>query len=124
MPQCERLKNFHKARAQLASAANQLYFRWWNPISFRLWSIIWLLLLLRSVFMSRKFQTGVGTVVLYVVILFVVGVTIVFLNCFFAEIQPCFTLLMMVLLILSILILFGLIFRDAYFTGHERRRNN
>lgn len=124
MPQCERLKTFREPRAQLASAANQFYFRWWNPISFRLWSIIWLLLLLRSVFMSRKFQTGDGRVVLYVVILFVVGVTIVFLNCFFAEIQPRFTLPMMELLILSIMILLGVIFRDAKFPGHERRRNN
>ncbi len=74
--------------------------------------------------MSRKFQTGDGRVVLYVVILFVVGVTIVFLNCFFAEIQPRFTLPMMELLILSIMILLGVIFRDAKFPGHERRRNN
>lgn len=115
MPQCVPLKTFREPRAQLqlVSAANQLYFRWWNPISFRLWSIIWLLLLLMAVFMNRKFQTDHGRVVLYAVILFIFGVTMVLLNCFFSAILPRFTLPMMELLILSMMILLGVIFRGC-----------
>ena len=54
LPQCARLKTFREPRTKLASAANQLYFRWWNPISFRLWSIIWLLLLLVAGFVKQS----------------------------------------------------------------------
>lgn len=110
-PQTTRLKTFREPRTKLASAANQSYFRWWNPISFRLGSIIYLLLLLMAVFMKEKAQTDDGRVVLYAVILFVFGVTMVFLNCFFSAIQPRFTLPMMELLILSMMILLGVIFR-------------
>lgn len=111
LPQCARLKTFREPRTKLASAANQFYFRWWNPISFRLWSIIFLLLLLMAVFMKEKAQTDDGRVVLYAVILFVFGVTMVLLNFFFSAIQPRFALPMMELLILSTMILLGVIFR-------------
>jgi hypothetical protein len=110
-PQTARLKTFREPRTKLASAANQFYFRWWNPISFRLWSIICLLLLLMAVFMKEKAQTDDGRVVLYAVILFVFGVTMVLLNFFFSAIQPRFALPMMELLILSMMILLGVIFR-------------
>jgi hypothetical protein len=110
-PQCARLKTFREPRTELASAANQFYFRLWNPISFRLWSIVCLLLLLMAVFMQRKTQTDDGRVVLYALILFVFGVTMVLLNFFFSAIQPRFALPMMELLILSMMILLGVIFR-------------
>ncbi len=113
MPQCARLKTFREPRAQLAGAANQFYFRWWNPISFRLWSIIYLLLLLMALFMNTRFQANNGRVILYAFVLCIFGITMVLLNCFFAAIQPRFTLPMMEFLILSIMILLGVILRGV-----------
>ena len=123
MPQWAGLKTFRQPRAQLVSTANQFYFRWWNLISFRLWSIIYLLVLLMAIFLNRKSQADDGGVVLYAVILLAFGVTMVLLNCFFAQIQPRFALPMMELLILSMIILLGVIFRGCEISWDGQRRN-
>ncbi len=64
-------------------------------------------------FMNTKLHANDGRLVLYAVILFIFGVTMVLLNCFFSAIQPRFTLPMMELLILSMMILLGVIFREC-----------
>jgi hypothetical protein len=125
MPQLARLKTFREPRAQLLGAVNHFYFRWWRPISFRLWTINYLLLLLIALFINRKLQAHLGGVILCAVILSAFGVTIVFLNCFFAAIQPRFTLPMMEVLILSSMVLLGVIFRGMQkFLGTSRVGTN
>lgn len=111
MPQCAQLKTFREPRTALIDAANRFYFRWWNPISFRAWSIIGLLVLSVALFIHREFQPGGGRVILYSATLSTFGVIMVVLNCFFAEIQPRFVLPMMEFLLLSMMLLLGLIFR-------------
>src|SRR5207247_86401 len=113
MPQLAQLKTFREPRAQLAGASNQFYFRWWNLISFRLWSIIYLLLLLMALFINTKLQANDGVVILYAVVLCIFVITMVLLNCFFAAIQPRFALPMIELLILSMMILLAMIFRGV-----------
>jgi hypothetical protein len=113
LPQLARLKTFREPRAQLLSAANQFYFQWWNLISFRLWSIIWLLLILRTLFMNTKLRTNDGGLTLYAIVLFTFGVIMVLLTCFCAAIQPRFTLPMIEFLVLSMMILLGVIFRGC-----------
>ena len=113
LPQLARLKTFREPRAQLLSAANQFYFQWWNLISFRLWSIIWLLLVLLALFINTELRTNDGGLTLYAIVLFTFGVIMVLLTCFFAAIQPRFTLPMIELLVLSMMILLGVIFREC-----------
>jgi hypothetical protein len=124
MPQLAQLRSFREPRTALTGAANRFYFRWWNPIVFWAWSVIGLLVLLMAFFMNTKCKLHAGPAILYAVTLSTFGVIMVLLNCFFAEIQPRFSLPMMEFLLLSIMILLDVIFRDAKFPGHERRRNN
>jgi hypothetical protein len=111
MPQLAQLKTFREPHSELIEAANRFYFRWWNPISFRAWSVIGLLVLSVALFMNIEFQLGGGRVILYSATLSTFGVIMVALNCFFAEIQPRFVLPMMEFLLLSMMLLLGLIFR-------------
>jgi hypothetical protein len=120
LPQLAELKTFREPRTELIDAANRFYFRWWNPISFRGWSVIGLLVFLVALFMNIKFRTASGPVILYAVTLSSFGVIMVLLNCFFAQIQPRFSLPMMEFLLLSMMILLGLIFRGC--AGQRPRR--
>jgi hypothetical protein len=63
--------------------------------------------------MNIKFQAAGGPVILYAATLYTLGVIMVLLNCFLAEIQPRFSLPMMEFLLLSMMILLGLIFRGC-----------
>jgi len=103
------LKTFREPRTELPRAANNFYLQWWKLISFRTWSIIYLLVVLIVILLNRKSRADDGRVILYAVILCIVGATMVLLNCFIAAIQPRFALPMMELL-LSMMILFGVIF--------------
>jgi len=78
---------------------------------------------LMAIFLNRKSQADDGGVVLYAVILLAFGVTMVLLNCLFAEIQPRFALPMSELLILSMMILLGVIFRGCEISWDGQRRN-
>jgi hypothetical protein len=110
LPQSAQLKTFREPRTELIKAAKRFYFRSWNPISFRMWSVIGLLILLVTLFMNIKFRTAGGRIILYAVTLSTFGVIMVLLNCFFAKIQPRFILPMMEFLLLSMMILLSLIF--------------
>jgi hypothetical protein len=111
MPQLAQLKTFREPHSELIEVANRFYFRWWNPISFRAWSVIGLLVLSVALSMNIEFQPGGGRVILYSVTLSTFGVIMVALNCLFVEIQPRFVLPMMEFLLLSMMLLLGLIFR-------------
>jgi hypothetical protein len=113
MPQLAQLKTFREPHSELTEAANQFFFRWWNPLSLRAWSVIASLVLLVAVVINIKFQTGGGQVIAYAATLMAFGMIMVLLNCFLAGIQPRFTLPMMEFLFLSIMILLGLIFRGC-----------
>lgn len=121
-PQLAQLKTFREPRIELIDAAKRFYFRWWNPISFRAWSVIALFLLLVTCFMNIKFKTAGGPLILYAAALFTVGVIMVVLNCFLVEIKPRFSLPMMEFLLLSIMILLSLIFRGC--TSVSRRQSS
>ncbi len=122
MPQLAQLKTFREPRTELIDAAKGFYFRCWNPISFRVGSVIALFLLLVTCFMNIKFKTAGGRVILYAATLSTVGVIMVLLNCFFVEIKPRFSLPMMEFLLLSIMILLSLIFRG--YTSVSRRQSS
>jgi hypothetical protein len=121
MPQLAQLKTFREPHTALIDAAKRFYFRWWNPISFRMWSVIDLFVLLVALFTNIKFRTAGGPVILYAVILSTSGVIMALLNCLFAKILPRYSLPMMEFLLLSIMILLSLIFRGA--AGVSRRQS-
>ena len=110
MPQCSQLKTFRQPRDRLIEARELSYFRWWNLLSFRALGILGLVLLLWAVVVDYK-QGGRNTpVILFAACLSIVGIVMVLVNCFFAQLQPRFVLPMMELLLVSIVILLGLIF--------------
>jgi ABC-type Fe3+-siderophore transport system permease subunit len=112
MPQLAQLRSFREPRTALIDVANRFYFRWWNPIVFWAWSVIGLLVLLMALFMNIKSKLQAGPAILYAATLSSFGAIMVVLNCFFAEIQPRFALPMIEFLLLSMMILLGLIFRE------------
>jgi hypothetical protein len=111
MPQCSGLKTFREPHDRLAAARELSYFRWWNLLSFRAWSIFGLIVLLSALVVAYK-RGGENTpLILFAVSLSIVGMVMVLLNCFFAQLQPRFILPMMELLLLSLIILCGVLFR-------------
>ena len=109
MPQCSQLKTFREPRDRLAAARELSYFHWWNLLSFRAWSIFGLIILLSALVVDYK-RGGQNTpLILFAVCLWIVGIAIVFLNCFFAQLQPRYVLPMMELLLLSVMIFVGVL---------------
>ena len=111
MPQCSGLKTFREPRDRLTAARQLPYFNWWNLLSFRAWSIFGLIAFLSALVVDYK-RGGENTpLILFAVSLWMVGMAMVLLNCFFAQLQPRFILPMMELLLLSLMILCGVLFR-------------
>jgi len=111
MPQCSGLKTFREGRDRLVAARELSYFRWWDLLSFRVWSIFGVTLFLSALVVDYK-RGGENTpLILFAVSLWVVGVAMGGLNCFFAQLQPRFILPMMELLLLSLIILCGVLLR-------------
>jgi cell division protein FtsW (lipid II flippase) len=109
MPQCSQLKTFREPRDRLAAARELSYFHWWNLLSFRAWSIFGLIILLSALVVDYK-RGGQNTpLTLFAVCLWIVGIAIVLLNCFFAQLQPRYVLPMMELLLLSVMIFVGVL---------------
>lgn len=110
MPQCAQLKTFREARDRLIEARKLPYFQLWNPVSFRAWSIFGLVALLSGLVVDYK-RGGQNTpLILFAVCLWMVGMVMVLLNCFLAELQPRYILPMMELLLLSLMIMCGVLF--------------
>src|SRR5215831_5753969 len=111
MPQCSELKTFREPRDRLIAAGELQYFYWWNLLSFRTWSTFGLIVLLSALVVDYK-RAGENTpLILFAVSLWVVGMAIVLLNCFFTQLQQRYILPMMELLLLSLIILCGVFFR-------------
>src|SRR5215472_6241097 len=117
MPQCSRLKTFRDPRDRLAAARQLPYFHWWNLLSFRVWSIFGLFVLVSALVVDYKRGGEDRPLILFAVSLWVVGMAMVLLNCFLAELQPRYILPMMELLLLSLIILCGVLFRG--FESHN-----
>jgi len=111
MPQCSRLKTFREPRERLVAARELSYFRWWNLLSFHAWSILGLIVLLSALVVDYKMGGENTPVILFAVSLWIVGMAMVLLNCFLAQIAPRYVLPMMELLLLSLIILCGVLFR-------------
>lgn len=110
MPQCSGLKSFREPRERLLEARKLSYFRWWNLLSFRAWGIFALIILLSVLVVDYKRGGKNTSVILLAVSLSFVGMAIMLLNCFFAQLQPRYILPMMELLLLSLMILLGVLF--------------
>jgi hypothetical protein len=110
MPQCSGLKTFREPRDRLLEARKLSYFRWWNLLSFRAWGIFGLIVLLSVVVVDYKRGGKNAPVILLAVSLSFVGMALMLLNCFFAQLQPRYILPMMELLLLSLMILIGVLF--------------
>src|SRR5437763_4768380 len=121
MPQCSRLKTFRQPRDRLIAAGKLCYFQWWNFLSIRVLSILGLLLLLWAVMMDHKRGGANMPAILFAACLCIVGMAMVLLNCFFAQLQPRFILPMMELLLVSMMILLGLIFDGCKLPEDELR---
>jgi hypothetical protein len=124
MPRLAELKTFREPHGKLTEAANRFFFRWWSPLSFRVWSVIALVVLLVAIAMNSKFQTGGARAIVYAATLIAFGIIMVVLNCFIAEILPRFALPMMEFLLLSIMILLGLILQGCKIFVNERSSPN
>jgi hypothetical protein len=111
MPQCSGLETFREPHDRLTAARELSYFRWWNLLSFRAWSIFGLIVLLSALVVDFKRGGENTSLILFAVSLWIVGMVMVLLNCFFAELQPRFILPMMELLLLSLVILCGAVVR-------------
>src|SRR5262245_22928110 len=111
MLQCSGLITFREPRDRLTTARELSYFRWWNLLSFRAWSIVGLVLLSSALVADHKRGRENTPVIFFAVSLWIVGMTLMFLNCFMVEVQPRFVLPMMELLLLSLIILCGVLFR-------------
>ena len=121
MPQCSGLKTFREPRERLIEARKLSYFRWWNPLSFRAWGIFGLVVLLSVLVVDYK-RGGKNTpVILLAVSLCFVGMVVMLLNCFFAQLQPRYILPMMELLLLSLMILLSVLFRGYESPNHQLR---
>src|SRR5215467_12523848 len=95
MPQCAGLITFREPRDRLTAARELSYFRWWNLFSFRAWSIVGLVLLLSALVADHKRGRENTPVIFFAVSLWIVGMTLMFLNCFMVEVQPRFVMPMM-----------------------------
>jgi hypothetical protein len=119
MPQCSGLKTFREPRDRLTAAGELSYFHWWNLLSFRTWSIFGLIVLFSALVVDYK-RGGENTpFIVLAVSLSIIGVAMVLLNCFFAQLQQRYILPMMELLLLSLIILCGVLFRG--FESPNRR---
>ena len=121
MPQCSRLKTFREPRERLIEASKLSYFRWWNLLSIRAFAILGLILLLWALVVDYKRGGPKTPVILFAPWLCIVGMVMVLLNCFLAELQPRFVLPMMELLLVSIMILLGVILSGFKFREDEVR---
>jgi hypothetical protein len=124
MPQCSGLITFREPRDRLIAARELWYFRWWNLLSFRAWSIVGLVLLLSALVADHKRGRENTPVIFFAVSLWIVGMTLMFLNCFMVEVQPRFVLPMMELLLLSLIILSGVLFRGFESPNAPRPSSN
>ncbi len=122
MPQCLRLKTFRQPRERLIEARKLSYFRWWNFLSFRALSVVGLVVFVWALVADYKHGGRNTPVILFAACLCTVGMAMVLLNCFLAELQPRFILPMMELLLVSIMILLGLIFTGCKSSEGELRR--
>jgi hypothetical protein len=111
MPQCSELKTFREPRDRLIAAGELQYFYWWNLLSFRTWSTFGLIVLLSALVVDYKRAGENMPLILFAVSLWIVGMAIVLLNCFLAQLQQRYILPMMELLLLSLIILCGVLFR-------------
>ena len=113
MPQCSRLKTFRQSRDQLIEASRLSYFHWWNLLSFRALAVIGVIILTCALVVDYKRGRRNTPLILFAACLCIVGIAMVLLNCFFAQLQPRFILPTMELLSVSIMILLGLILMDT-----------
>lgn len=109
MPQCSQLLTFRQPRERLIEAYKLSYFQWWNALSFRAWGIFGFVALLSALVVDYKRGGPSAPVILYAACLCIVGMAVVLLNCFFAQLQPRYILPMMELLLLSIIVLLGVL---------------
>jgi len=113
MPQCSGLKTFREPRDRLINARKLSYFHWWTLLSFRAWAIIGFVLFLSALVVDYKLDGKNTPVILLAACSCIVGVAMVVLNCFFAQLQPRYILPMMELLLLSVVILVGVLFNEC-----------
>jgi hypothetical protein len=109
MPQCSQLKTFREPRDRLAAARELSYFHWWNLLSFRAWAVLGFVLFVSALIVDYRRGAVKAAMILYAASLCLVGVGMVLLNCFFAQLQPRYVLPMMELLLLSVMIFVGVL---------------
>lgn len=123
MPQCSALKTFRQGRDRLIEASKMSYFQWWNLLSFRALSILGLVVLLSALVKNYKHDGRDTPIILFAAFLSIVGIGMVLLNCFLAQLQPRFVLPMAEFLVVPIMIFLGLIFTGYKSPQDESRRS-
>jgi hypothetical protein len=114
MPEAAQLTTFRQPRNQFLENEDRPYFRWWAWLSCREWAAVAAFLLVAAYMVERRYGGGNAIVLVFAACVGLSGIIIVFLNCFFVQIQPRFTLPMMELLFVSVLISLSVIFdRDT-----------
>lgn len=122
MPQCSALKTFRQGRDRLIEASKISYFQWWNLPSFGALSILGLVVLLLALVKDYKHDGRNTPTILFAAFLSIVGIGMVLLNCFFAQLQPRFVLPMAEFLVVPIMIFLGVIFTGYKSPQDESRR--
>lgn len=122
MPQCSGLRTFREPRDRLTAAREMSYFHSWDLLSCRAWSILGLIVLLSVLVVHYKRVAQNTPLILFAVCLWIVGMAMVLLNCFLAQLQPRFVLPMMELVLLSLIILLGVLFNGCQ--SPNRRNTN
>jgi len=113
MPQSTALTTFRRPPETFLRFRTATYFRLWDFLSFRGWLLAWLAIAGTGVFVLRHNNPRRGAIIMYASTVFVLGVVMTFLTCFFAQILPRFALPMMELVLLSLVILLGLLLPES-----------
>jgi hypothetical protein len=107
MPQAATLITFRNPADRVMKFESAAYFRLWDLVSFRGWSVVWLGAVALVWGVGRRATQPPSRIISYAVALCGAGVLLTLVNCFFAQILPRFALPMMEFMLLSLTILLG-----------------
>jgi hypothetical protein len=109
MPQCASLITFRDKNADQIFAVfkKYSYFRHPNNLSYSAFLVIWVALLAAFSLIAKLRKRNIAEVASYATALIVIAILIMLANCLLAVFQPCFTLPMWTLTLVSLCILFG-----------------
>lgn len=90
MPQANALITFRRPVDQVMKFQAAGYFRLWDFLSIRGWCVVWLGVVMSACVAGKRAPQSTAKAVPYAVALCAVGMLMMILNCFFAQIQPRF----------------------------------